>query len=184
MIQGIPPIVKLSKNLELEIVEKAADDLIWQEEYEEAHEWHAVNDEVLPDSTYKDEMLYRKGKIYLPHDEALKKIVFKNEHDTIVAGHMGMDKTLEMINRNFYWPKMAEDIEDYVRSCNDCPRNKASCHKRYGTLHPLELSYSPWDLISMDFITHLPVSEDCSKVLVIVDRYTKMAQFVPVKNAL
>ena len=35
----------------------------------------------------------------------------------------------------------------------------------------------------MDFITHLPVSEDCSTVWVIVDRYTKMAHSVPVKNA-
>ena len=35
----------------------------------------------------------------------------------------------------------------------------------------------------MDFITHLPVSEDCYKVLVTVDCYTKMAHFVPVKNA-
>ena len=31
---------------------------------------------------------------------------------------MGMDKTLEMINRTFYWPRMAEDIEDYIRSCD------------------------------------------------------------------
>ena len=35
----------------------------------------------------------------------------------------------------------------------------------------------------MDFITHLPVSEDCSTVCEIMDRYTKMAHFVPVKNA-
>ena len=32
-------------------------------------------------------------------------------------------------------------------------------------------------------ITHLPVSEDCSTIWVIVDRYTKMAYFVPGKNA-
>ena len=101
----------------------------------------------------------------------------------MVAGHMGMDKTLEMRNRNFYWPRMAEDIEDYVRSCEDCQRNKASHYMRHGTLHPLELSYSPWDSISMDFNTHLPVSEDCSTVWVIVDHYTKMAHFVPIKNA-
>ena len=35
----------------------------------------------------------------------------------------------------------------------------------------------------MDFITHLMVPEDCSRVWVIVDRYTKMAHFVPIKNA-
>ena len=63
MIQGIRPVVKLSKDLEMEIVEKASDDLIWQEEYEKVHESHAVNVEVLEDTTYKDEMLYRKGKI-------------------------------------------------------------------------------------------------------------------------
>ena len=110
-------------------------------------------------------------------------MVFQNKQDTMVAGHMGMDMTLEMINRNFYWPRFSKDIEDYVRSCDDCQRNKASRHKRHGTLHPLQLSYSPWDSIAMDFMTHLPVSEDCSTVWVIVDRYTNMAHYVAVKNA-
>ena len=112
MIQGIHPVVKLCKDLEMEIFEKAADDLIWQEEYEKAHESHAVNGKVLADTTYKDGMLYRKGGICLPRDAALKKMVFENEHDTMVAGHMGMDKTLEMVNHNFYLARMAEDIED------------------------------------------------------------------------
>ena len=183
MIQGIRPVIKLSKDLEIEVVEKAADDLIWQEEYEKARESHAVNGEVLADTTYKDGMLYRKGKTWLLRDEALKKMVFENEHDTMVAGHMGMSKTLEMRNRNFHWPRMAEDIEDYFRSCDDCQKNKASRHKRHGTLHPLELSCSPWDSISMYCITHLPVSEDCSTVCVIVDHYTELSHFVPVKNA-
>ena len=46
-----------------------ADDLrlIWQEEYEKARVSDAVNGEVLADTTYKDGMLYRKGKIWLPH---------------------------------------------------------------------------------------------------------------------
>ena len=49
-------------------------------------------------------------------------------------------------------------------------------------LHPLELSYAPWDSISMDFITHLPVSEGCSTVSVVVDRFTKMAHFIPIRD--
>ena len=95
-----------------------------------------------------------------------------------------MDKTLEMINRNIYWPRVAADINNYVCSCNDYPRNKAFHYKKHSTLHPLQLSYSPSDSISMDFITHLSVSEDCSTVWVIMDHYTKMAHFVPLKNAL
>ena len=65
---------------------------------------------------------------------ALKKMVFVKEHDTMVAGHIGIDMILEMINCNFYWPKMADDIEDNVRSYNDCQRSKASYYKRHGTL--------------------------------------------------
>ena len=70
------------------------------------------------------------------------------EHDSQVVGHMGMDKTIEMVYRNFYWPEMAQDIEDYIRSCEDCQKNNAPRHKRHGTLHPLELSDAPWDSIS------------------------------------
>ena len=44
----------------MEIVEKAAEDLIWQEEYEKAREAHAINGEVLADTTYKDGMLYQE----------------------------------------------------------------------------------------------------------------------------
>ena len=49
-------------------------------------------------------------------------------------------------------------------------------------MHPLELSYAPWDPISMDFIMQLPKSDGCLTVRVIVDRFTKMAHFVPVKD--
>ena len=46
------------------------------------------------------------------------------EHDSQVAGHMGMDKTVEMVNRNIYWPEMAKDIEVYVHSFEDCLKKK------------------------------------------------------------
>ena len=52
--------------------------------------------------------------------------VMESEHDSRVAGHMGMDKTMELVDRNFYWPEMAKDIEDYIRHCEDCQKNKAS----------------------------------------------------------
>ena len=72
--------------------------------------------------------------------------------------------TMELVDRNFYWPEMAKDIEDYVRSCEDCRENKASQHERHGAFHLLELSYAPWDAISIDFITQLPKSDGCSTV--------------------
>ena len=63
MIQGIRPVVKLSKNLVTRIVEKSVNELSWEEQYEKACESHAVNGEVLADTINRDGMLYCKGEI-------------------------------------------------------------------------------------------------------------------------
>ena len=101
-------------------------------------------------------MLFRKGKVWILSDSSLRKLIMESEHDSRVAGHIGIDNNMELVNRNIYWPEMAKDFEDDVRSCEDCQKYKASRHKRHGVLHAVELSYAPWDAISIDFITKLP----------------------------
>ena len=126
--------VKISKWLEEEIVSKAKSDSIWQELYDKAAEDGAHEVRITALVTYKDGILFRKGKVWIPSDPSLRKLIMESEHDSRVAGHMGMDKTMEIVDRNFYWPEMANNIEDYVRSCEDCQKNKASRHKRQGAL--------------------------------------------------
>ena len=70
--------------------------------------------------TYKDRMLFHKGKVWISCDLWRRKLFIEREHVSRVAGHMDMDKTMELVNRNFYWPAMANDIEDYVCTCKDC----------------------------------------------------------------
>jgi len=124
----------------------------------------------------KDELLYRKGMLWVP--EGMVQRILESEHDTKVAGHIGQDKTIELIRRNFWWPKMNERIIDFVRSCPECQQNKAARHQPYGLSSPLELPYAPWQSIAMDFITELPTSEDCDQLWVVIDRFTKMAHFL------
>jgi hypothetical protein len=77
---------------------------------------------------------------------------------------------------------MDQEIIEYIRSYLECQKDKATRHKPYGLLSPLELPYVPWTSIAMDFITDLPLSEDCDQLWVIVDRFTKMAHFIPLKK--
>jgi hypothetical protein len=77
---------------------------------------------------------------------------------------------------------MDQEIIEYVRSCLECQKDKATCHKPYGLLLPLELPCVPWTSIAMDFITDLPLSEDYNQLWVIIDRFTKMAHFIPLKK--
>ena len=115
----------MSKWLEEEIVSKAADDSIWQGLYDKAVEDGALEGRISTPVTYQDGILFRKGKVWIPNDPGLRMKIMQAEHDSQVAGQMGMDKNIEMVDRNFYWPQMAKDIEDYVRSCEDCQKKKA-----------------------------------------------------------
>jgi len=128
----------------------------------------------------REELFYRKGKLWIPAGTVQQ--ILESEHETKVAGHMGQDKTIELIRRNFWWPKMNERIIDFVRSCPECQKNKAARHQPFGLISPLELPYVPWQSIAMDFITELPISEGCDQLWVIIDRFTKMAHFVPLQE--
>jgi hypothetical protein len=74
---------------------------------------------------------------------------------------------------------MNERIIDFVRSCPKCQKNKATRYQPYRLSSPLELPYAPWQSIAMDFITDLPVSSKCDQLWMVIDRFTKMAHFIP-----
>jgi len=137
----------------------------------------ALKDQGTKEWEAKEGLLYRKNKLWIP--EGRIQSVMESEHDTKVAGHMGQDKTIKLIRRNLWWPKMNERIIDFVRSCPESQKNKAARHRPYGLSSPLELPYAPWQSIAMDFITELPVSEKCDQLWVVIDRFTKMAHFIP-----
>jgi len=103
------------------------------------------------------------------------------EHDSRMAGHFGTYKTIGRIRANFYWPKVDEQITEYVCSCDICQHNKVIPHKKYGLLEPIDVPMRPWTSTSMDFIVGLPKSEGYTKIWVIVDRFSKMAHFIPRK---
>ena len=128
----------------------------------------------------RDGLIYiGTGRTYIPNNEKLKLEIAESEHDSKFAGHFGRHKTLELITRSFFWPKMEEWIRNYIRSCDTCQRNKSSRHAKYGLLQPLDTPYAPWRSISVDFIVALPESEGKNQIMVVVDRFTKMGHFIP-----
>jgi len=132
-------------------------------------------------SIQKDLVLY-KTRWYIPKDEGLRRTIMEVEHDSKIAGHFGTYKTIGRVRANFYWPKIDENITQYVRSCDVCQRNKVIRHKKFGLLEPLEVPMRPWTAISMDFIVGLPKSDGYTKMWVIVDSFSKMALFIPLRT--
>jgi hypothetical protein len=69
---------------------------------------------------------------WIPPKDDLCKIICEVEHDFMIAGHMGLDKKMEIIKRNVFWPGMDKYIKDFVRSCESCQCSKVLWHIRYG----------------------------------------------------
>jgi hypothetical protein len=75
---------------------------------------------------------------------------------------------------------MYNDVEKYVKSCDKCQRNKVINDKPTGLLQPLPVPTRPWESISLDFVTHLPItSTGMDAIMVVVDRFSKQAHFIP-----
>jgi len=61
-------------------------------------------------------------------------------------------------------------------------QNKSKCHKLYELLKQLPISLQPWKSIFMDFIEQLPELQCYTEILVIVDKLTKQAIFIPMQR--
>ena len=64
--------------------------------------------------------------------------------------------------------------------CVSCRRNKPSNRKPAGLLNPFPTPLIPWLIISLDFITHLPKTDDgYDCIMVVIDKFSKRAHFIP-----
>ena len=54
----------------------------------------------------------------------VKKQILYEFHDSPLGGHRGMSKTYRAISSRYTWPKMRQEIEEYVRQCKSCQTNK------------------------------------------------------------
>ena len=69
-----------------------------------------------------------------------------------------------------------------VRECDVCQKNKPDLAAYPGLLQPLPLPTTIWSHISMDFIESLPKSQGKTVILVVVDRLSKYAHFLPLSH--
>ena len=65
-----------------------------------------------------------------------------------------------------------------MKTCDLCRCTKPSRHKPYGELHPMPIPDTPWDIVSINFISELPSAHGYDTIMNIVDFVTKQAHFV------
>ena len=73
----------------------------------------------------------------------------------------------------------SDKVKKYIERCNACQRNKNRTEVPAEKLMPNSVLEKPWSHISADFITKLPLAQGYNSILVVYNRITKMAHFVP-----
>ena len=124
-------------------------------------------------------VLYRHAAVWVPDDMNLMLPLIREADDPPACGHPGVTRTVELLQRNYYWPNMRAEIGQYIRNCYGCQRSKAPRDRYNGLLKPLPIPVQRWTDISMDFITGLPDSEGYNAILTVADTLSKERHYIP-----
>ncbi|WVZ63512.1 hypothetical protein U9M48_013137 [Paspalum notatum var. saurae] len=143
-----------------------------------------IDDEKRACFTLDDQgVLWFKGRLVVPKDMGLRKKILDEAHTSMFTMHPGSNKMYQDLKQKFWWTPMKWEITKYVSECDVCQRVKADHLKSAGMLQPLALPAWKWEDIHMNFIVGLPrTQKGYDSIWVIIDRFTKSAHFIPVKN--
>ncbi|KAI3510643.1 hypothetical protein L1887_17775 [Cichorium endivia] len=131
----------------------------------------------------EDGARYFMNRIWTPKFGGFRELVMEEAHKTKYSVHPGSDKMYLDLKKFYWWPNMKAEIATFVSKCLTCAKVKVEYQKPSGLLQQPEIPEWKWERITMDFITKLPrTTGGHDTIWVVVDRLTKSAHFLPIKE--
>ena len=113
---------------------------------------------------------------------ALRGVFLVHAHDAAAAGHRGVSATLQYLQQVAYWPRMQDDVKDYVKGCLVCCQFQPSRALHRAPLQRQGISF-PWSHLQIDWVGPLPKSSRGNKyILMLTCRFTKWVEGLPAPN--
>jgi len=137
---------QLVKGLEQEIVRKIKEVRDKDEEVIKAvEEMKKVGVKTLRDEEWQIEegLVLKKEKVYVLKDEKLRVEIIQLHYNTLIAGHGGQWKMVELVTRNHWWPGMTKEVKQYVEGCDQYQRMKNRAEMLAGKLRPNQVPERP-----------------------------------------
>jgi hypothetical protein len=135
-----------------------------------------------PPFQLRNGVILYKDRVWLGSNSALHSQVISTLHNSPVGGHSGAPATYQKLKKLFYWPGMRSAVLKYVQACSICAQAKPDRSAYPGLLQPLPVPKASWEVISLDFVEGLPLSDAANAILVVVDKFSKFAHFIPLKH--
>ena len=122
---------------------------------------------------------FYKGRLVIPKYDYLRRQILLWHHVHPWHAHMGIARTAALLTTSFYWPRMHNDIKQFVSECHSCKVMKSPSVSD-ALVSPLPVPSACWRIVSLDMIVHLPHTRtgfDC--IVVFVDQFSKMVRLIP-----
>ncbi|GKC64565.1 putative reverse transcriptase domain-containing protein, partial [Tanacetum coccineum] len=131
-----------------------------------------------------DGTLCLRNRSWIPCCGDLRTLIMHESHKSKYSIHPGSNKMYQDLKKLYWWLNMKVEIATYVSKCLTCAKVKAECQKPSGLLvQPVIPGKELRETINMDFVTKVTKTSYCQDTIwVIVDRLTKSAHFLPMKE--
>ncbi|GJU60693.1 putative reverse transcriptase domain-containing protein [Tanacetum coccineum] len=130
-----------------------------------------------------DGTLCLNGRSWIPCRGNLRELIMNESHKSKYPVHPGSNKMYQDLKKLYWWPNMKAEIATYIIKYLTCAKVKTEYQKPSGLLVQPVIPVWKWENITMDFVTKLPKTLSSQDTIwVIVDRLTKSAHFLPIKE--
>jgi len=133
--------------------------------------------------TDNDGVLYRQGpkeqpRIVIPG--ALVKKVLSSYHELPFTAHQGVSRTIGFISKKYWWETLREDVSVFIKECEACAKRKTG-RKTVAPLGETQVAYEFLDVVSLDIVGPLPVTEKGNRyLLTFIDHFTRFCEAIPI----
>lgn len=139
----------------------------------------------LPSFELRNGLVYRKSKkkdsllFFVP--KSMVHNVIRIYHDNV--GHVGIDKTCELVQRTYWFPNLRDTVKNYISNCLKCIAFSPNYGKVEGELHSIPKGNVPFDTFHID---HYGPLEKCKNndryIFLIIDAFTKYIKLYPCRT--
>ena len=117
--------------------------------------------------------------------EIAVKTVISMYHDSPLGDHGGIQHTMDLIRENYFFPKLAQKVSDYIKSCHACQSRKLTKVNTRAGIVAYCTPDSPFQVWQIDIYGHLhPVSSTGNQyICTAVDMFSKFIFAEPIPSA-
>jgi len=156
--------------------------LYQNEHYHSLLTWKDIHGLCLDGQNY----LWKGDALIVVENNDHRRGVLHHFHTSKTIRHLGIIKTIQLIQPHYWWPHMKDFVTASMKGCTTCQMNKINTHPTRPPLFPITSSSNlPFQTIAVDFITKLPLSYGNNTILTIIDHdVLKASIFLPCKETI